>query len=145
MIIGEQPLFLRKTNKKGKPVGRPVLGEFIFDFSEPLDRASATNAANYQVGATSTRRVKKQIRRILHPITGFSVAYSVANDSVTLTFAGKQTFKTGGQITVIGSPPSGITGVSAPRWPGVKCSRSHRVAGVSPLSEREPAALLIGP
>jgi hypothetical protein len=60
----------------------------------------------------ATKRVKKQTRRILRPITSFSVAYSAANDLVTVTFAGKQTFRTGGQITVVGRLPSGITGVS---------------------------------
>ena len=91
VIIGEQPIFLRKTNKKGKPIGSPVLSGFVFDFSDPLNPSSAANPANYQVDTITTKRVKKQTRRILHPITSFSVAYGAANDSVTLTFAGKQT------------------------------------------------------
>ena len=33
VIRQEQPIFLRKTNKKGKPIGRPVLSGFLFDFS----------------------------------------------------------------------------------------------------------------
>ena len=110
IIIGEQPLFHRKTNKKGKPIGKPVLSGFVFDFSQPLNPSSAANSANYQVDTITTKRVKKQTRHILHPITSFSVAYSAANDSVTLTFAGKQTFRTGGQITVVGGSPSGVTG-----------------------------------
>ena len=119
-IIGEQPLFRRKTNKKGKPIGKPVLSGFLFDFSQALNPSSATNNANYQVDTVTTKRVKKQTRHILHPITSFSVAYSAANDSVTLTFAGKQTFRTGGQITVVGGPPSGITGVSGAALAGSK-------------------------
>jgi hypothetical protein len=112
VIIGEQPLFRRKTNKKGKPIGRPVLSGFVFDFSDPLNPSSATNGGNYQVDTITTKRVKKQTRRILHPITSFSVAYSAVSDSVTLTFPVQQTFKTGGQITVVAGPPSGVVGAS---------------------------------
>jgi hypothetical protein len=99
------------SGKVSKPIGRPVLSGCVFDFSAPLNPASATNNANYQVDTVTSKRIKKQSRHILHPITTFSVAYSAANDSATLTFAGKQTFRTGGQITVVGGPPSGITGV----------------------------------
>jgi hypothetical protein len=120
VIVGEQPLFHRNTNKKGKPIGPPVLSGFVFDFSEALIPATATNARNYQVDTITTKRVKKQTRRILNPMTGFSVAYNAANDSVTLTFAGKQTFRTGGQITVVGGPPSGVTGVSGAALAGRK-------------------------
>ena len=120
VIVSEQPLFHRKTNKKGKPVGSPVLSGFVFDFSDALNPSSATNGANYQVDTITTKRVKKQTRRILHPITSFSVAYSAATDSVTLTFSGKQTFRTGGQITVVGGPPAGVTGASGRRgWPAI--------------------------
>ena len=112
VIVSEQPLFHRKTNKKGKPIGRSVLSGFVFDFSDALNSSSATIEANYQVDTITTKRVKKQTRRILHPITSFSVAYSAATDSVTLTFTGKQTIRTGGQITVVGGPPAGVTGTS---------------------------------
>ncbi len=112
VIIGEQSLFRRKTNKKGRPIGKPFLTGFVFDFSEALNPSSATSNTNYLVDTIATKRVKKQTRRIVHPIMGFSVAYSLANDSVTLTFAGKQTFRTGGQITVVGGPPAGVTGLS---------------------------------
>ena len=61
----------------------------------------------------TTKRVRKQTGDILRPITSFSVAYSAATDSATLTFSGKETFRTGGQITVVGGPPAGVTGASA--------------------------------
>ncbi len=111
-IIREQPLFHRKTNKEGKAIGRSVLTGFVFDFSEALNPSRATIAANYQVDTVSTKRIKKQTRRILHPITGFAVAYSAATDSVTLTFTGKQAFRTGGQIEVLSGPSFGVTGKS---------------------------------
>ena len=109
-IVGEQPVFQRKTNKKGKQVGSPVLSGFTFDFSDALDLSSATNAANYQVDTITIKRVKKKALNTLHPITGFSVGYSGAGESVTLTFAGKQAFPTGGQITLVTGPSGGITG-----------------------------------
>jgi len=111
-IIGEQPVFHRKTHKKGKAVGGPVLAGFTFDFSAMLSRSSATSNGSYQVDSVSTKRVKKKVERILHPIRSFSVAYSPPGDSVTLTFAGKQTFPTGGQITVVSGPKGGVTGAS---------------------------------
>ena len=101
MIIGEQSLFLRKTNKKGRPVGKPVLAGFEFEFSSPLNPASATNSANYQVDNVTKKRVKKKVERILQPITRFNVSYS--NDAVTIVLAGRETFKTGGQITILNS------------------------------------------
>jgi hypothetical protein len=123
IITRELPLFHRNTNKKGKPIGMPVLSGFEFDFSQALNPSSATNNANFQIDTVATKRVKKQTQRILHPITGFSVAYSAANDSVTLTFAGKQTFKAGGQISVVGGPPSGVTGVSGVALAGSRVFR----------------------
>ena len=99
VIIGEQSLFLRKTNKKGRPVGQPVLTGFEFEFSSPLDPASATNAANYQVDNVTKKRVKKKVERILQPVTRFNVSYS--NDAVTIVLARRETFNTGGQITIL--------------------------------------------
>jgi hypothetical protein len=129
LIIREQPLFQRKTNKKGKPIGSPVLRGFLFDFSEALNPANATSKGNYQVDSVTIERVKKHTQRVFHPITGFSVAYTAANDSVTLTFTGNQTFRTGGQITVVGGPPSGVTGAS-----GVALSGSN-VFTISPRGQ----------
>ena len=106
MIISEQALIVRKTSKKGKPVGKPVLGGYVFDFSSALDPSSAANFGNYQVDNVVSKRVKKKVVSTLHPITSFNASYS--NDVVTIKFAGKQAFKTGGQITVL----SGVTGPS---------------------------------
>jgi hypothetical protein len=101
VIIGEQSVFLRKTNKKGRPVGKPVLAGFEFEFSSPLNPASATNSADYQVDNVTKKRVKKKVERILQPITKFNVSYS--NDAVTIVLARRETFKTGGQITILNS------------------------------------------
>jgi hypothetical protein len=112
VIIGEKAIFQRKRNKKGKPVGSPVLTGFEVDFSAPLNPASARNPVNYQLDTVTTKRVKKTVKRILHPITQFTVTYSAANDSVDLTLIGKQTFPTGGQLTIVSGPSGGVTGAS---------------------------------
>jgi hypothetical protein len=102
VVSGQQPVFHRKTNKKGKPVGKPVLTGFTFDFSDPLDPSAAANPANYRVDAITSKKVKRTVEPILHPIANFSVTYAAASDAVTITFQGKETFPTGGQITVLG-------------------------------------------
>ena len=111
-IVSSKTLFTRKVNKRGKPVGDQILSGFVFDFSSALDPSTATDIGNYQVDALTTKRVRKKVERILSPITNFKVSYTAATDSVTLTLASKQTFPTGGQITVVGGPSGGITSSS---------------------------------
>ncbi len=112
VVIAEQPVFQRKTNKKGKPVGSPVLAGFTLDFSVPLNSATAEDPANYQVDTVTTKKVKKSVKRVLHAITKFTVSYLAASDAVELAFAVKETFPTGGQITVVGGSSGGVTGAS---------------------------------
>ena len=59
----------------------------------------------------TTKRVKKVTKRVLHPITKYSTSYNASNNSITLKLRG-QTFKTGGQITVLGGVSRGVTGAS---------------------------------
>ena len=63
LIVGEKALFNRRTNKKGRPIGKPVLDGFVLDFSDPLNPTSATTRANYQLDTITTKRVKKQTKR----------------------------------------------------------------------------------
>jgi hypothetical protein len=107
-IIGEQPIFQRKLNKKGKPVGKPALTGYRLDFSTALNASAAANRANYEIATLTTKRVKKTVKRILHPIPNFTVSYSPTDHSVTLKLAGKQTFPTGGEIMVL----PGVTSAS---------------------------------
>ncbi len=111
-IVSERSLFLRKLNKKGKPIGKAVFSGFEFDFSGALNSASATTPSNFQVDTVTTKRVKKVTKRILHPITKFSTSYNSSNNSITLKLAPSQIFKTGGQITVLGGAAKGVTGAS---------------------------------
>ncbi len=112
VIIAEQAVFQRKTNKKGKPVGKAVLTGFDLTFSAPLTTASATNAVNFQLATITTKKVKNKLTTILHPITKFTVSYVAATDSVDLTLVGKQTFPTGGQLTIVNRPPGGVEGAT---------------------------------
>ena len=102
VVIGEQPIFQRKLNKKGKPIGKAVLSVFALDFSVPLNAASASNTANYQVDTVTTMRVKRKIETILHPIKNFTVSYVAASDAIQIKLGATETFPTGGQITVLG-------------------------------------------
>jgi hypothetical protein len=108
LVTGEQPLFHRKLNKKGKPTGKPVLSGFTVDFGVALNSTAASNAANYQVDTVTTKKVKKKKETILHPITNLTVSYLAASDAVEITLGANQTFPTGGQITVLG----GLTSAS---------------------------------
>jgi hypothetical protein len=108
LVIGEQSVFHRKLNRRGKPTGKAVLIGFTLDFSGPLSSADAANAANYQVDTVTTRRVKKKTQIIAHPITNFTVSYVTAADAVEISLGAAETFPTGGQITVL----SGLTTVS---------------------------------
>ena len=102
VVIGEQPLLVRKLNKKGKPIGKPVLSGFTLDLGVPLNAASASNAANYQVDTVTTKRVKKKIETILHPIKKFTVSYVAASNAIEIKLGATETFPTGGQLTVLG-------------------------------------------
>jgi hypothetical protein len=102
VVIGEQPLFQRERNKKGKPTGKAVQTGFTLDFGVPLNAAAASNAAKYQVATLTNKKVKKKKETTLHPITRFTVSYLAASDTVEIMLGAKETFPTGGQITVLG-------------------------------------------
>jgi hypothetical protein len=101
VVISEQPVFQRKLNKKGKPTGKEVLTGFTFDFNIPLSAATVSNPGNYELNTVTIKKAKKSLDRVLHPIKSFSVTYTPASDSVTLKLAGTESFKLGGQITVL--------------------------------------------
>jgi hypothetical protein len=106
MITAEQPVFERKTNKHGKPVGKSVLSGYRFEFSDALNGMAATDTAYYQIDNIITKagHKNKNAAPILNPITGFSLSYN--SDVVTILFTAPEKFKTGGQVTV----ESGVTG-----------------------------------
>ena len=104
----EQVVTARKTNKKGKPSGKPVFVGFTLDYSTAMNPSTAGLAANYEVDRAVTKRIKKKRITVLHPVN-FTAAYNQSTNSVTLTVKGKQPFAKGGQIKVIASPPNGVS------------------------------------
>jgi hypothetical protein len=110
-IIGEQILAARKTNKKGKPVGKPVFVGFALDFSAAMNPTTAGLAANYQVDSAVTKRVNRKNVTLLQPVN-FTVAYNPSTHVVALTMQGKPKFTKGGQIRVIATPPNGVSSAS---------------------------------
>ncbi len=105
-VLSEQAVFVRKLNKKGKPVGSAMLSGFKLDFNLPP--AAAANRADYALDVVKIVKVKKGTKRVLQPIKNFTVSYTPGSDSVTLELSGKQTFPSGGQLTVM----PGVTGAS---------------------------------
>ncbi len=110
-ITGEMVVMSQKKNKKGKPVGKPVLQGFTLDFSTAMNAATAGSAANYRMTATSTKHAKKKTIPPPTPVA-FTAAYNAATNSVMLTLAGKQAFAKGGQITVSYSAVTSASGDS---------------------------------
>jgi hypothetical protein len=109
-IIGESVLKLQKTNKKGKPVGKPAFAGFEIDFSAPMNPSTTGNSANYQVESTSIKRVKKKTGPVYKPVA-FRAAYHQTTDvnSVILTIKKAAPFAKGGRITIINTPPNGVS------------------------------------
>jgi hypothetical protein len=104
-IIGEQVVMMKK--KKGKP----AMEGFAIDYSTAMNPATAGLAANYQMTATSTKRVKKRTITVNTPVA-FTAAYNPATNSVTLTLLRKQAFAKGGKITINDAPPNGVSSAS---------------------------------
>ncbi len=99
VIIREQPLFA--STKKGGLIG------FSLTFNSALSSATGNNAGNFQLDTVTTKKVKRKVVTVLKRI-GFRVSYDAAHETVDIAMAGKQTFPTGGQLTV----ESGVTGVT---------------------------------
>ena len=100
----------QKKNNRGKPIGKPVLNGYQFTFNMAMN-SSITNVNNYQVQTYALVTVKTgekktmvlQLQRI-----GFSLNY-ISNNTVQVLLAGIQAFKYGGQITLVTTPPAGIS------------------------------------
>ncbi len=111
-IILEQVVTKQKTDKKGKPVGKPVIVGFALDFSTAMDRSTAGRAADYRVDSAVPNRAvpfgNTKRTTVLRPVR-FTAAYNQSTNSVTLTVKGKPTFAKGGQIKVIASAPDGVS------------------------------------
>ena len=113
-ISGEQVVKLPKKNKRGKAVGAPVLMGFTLDYGTSINPLAAGLTVDYQVTATTTKRVKKRIVTGSQPVA-VTASFNASSNSVTLSFHGKPPkFANGGQIKVIYTPSSGAGGPPLP-------------------------------
>ncbi len=107
-IIGEQAIFRRKTNKRGKPVGKPVLTGFTIEFSRPMG-ATAANSAFDQL--ENVRANAHGINSAAHmSAVGITVSYDASSNTATVGLAGKQSFPKGGVLMVSPSVASASGG-----------------------------------
>jgi streptogramin lyase len=109
-ITGATVVISQKHNKKGRPVGRPVLVGYQFNFNLPMN-GSINNSTNFTLAqyVQVTVRVGKKRKKVLQlqPL-GFSFNV-LSNTAVRLLLIGKPAFKLGGQITLVGTPPGGLS------------------------------------
>jgi hypothetical protein len=99
---------MQNKNKKGKSVGKRVLVGFTLDYSTAMNSQAAGLPANYQVTYNTTERVKKKRVPVSLPVD-VQPNYNPTTHIVTLTIVGKQSFAKGGQVTVIATPPGGVS------------------------------------
>ena len=119
-----------KHNKKGKPIGKPVV-EVALTFSTAMNPGSLDNAGNYQVSWASTKKVKKQVRTILHPIAVVSATTDATDTVVTLaTSAQSSKFAKGGQVSIVS--PSSVLGAASGSLGGTTVFTISPRAGESP-------------
>jgi hypothetical protein len=66
-----------------------------------MDPFSVTNTKNYQLDWVSTRRVKRKLETLLHPVSINSATYNASIDAVVLlTGTTRSTFAKGGQLSI---------------------------------------------
>ena len=120
-----------KHNKKGKPIGKPVV-ELVFTFSAAMNPGTINNPGDYQVAWASTKKVKKQVQTVFHPVAVLSATVDATNTMVTLvTSTMKTKFAKGGQVMIVS--PASILGADGEPLGGVtKFAISPRAAGISP-------------
>jgi hypothetical protein len=106
-IVKEQVIFTQKRNKKNKPVGKPVISGFSFQYSGSMGR-TARVAGNYEVEylVKAAKRNKAPVYRSIN----FAVSYDDSSNTVTLaTNVPQKEFAKGGEITIVGVSPDGVS------------------------------------
>ena len=88
-----------KTKKK-----KAAFSGFNIQFSAPMNLATVSQIANYQLEATT---IKKKVTRLVP--AKFSATYNQSTNTVTLTIIGKNPFAKGGQLTIVNSQPNGVS------------------------------------
>jgi streptogramin lyase len=101
VIIGEVPIFSRKLNHKGVPVGKATLTGFELIFSQPMG-GSGLNSGEYRVEKVVAKATRKKPQKVSN--VGFSVSYVSAN--TVMVGVKNQAFTLGGVLTVNGAVSS---------------------------------------
>jgi streptogramin lyase len=133
-IIAEQISAVHlRHNKKGRPIGQAV-EEIVLTFSTAMNSGAIGNAGNYQVGWTSTRKVKRKVQTSLHPMPVVSTTVAPSGTVVTLvTSATAKKFAKGGQLTIV-SPGSVQSAAGVSLGAPTVFTISPRAGGISPSS-----------
>ncbi len=120
-----------KHNKKGKPIGKPVV-EIVLTFSAAMNPGTISNPGAYQVAWASTKKIKKQVQTVYHPVAVLSATVDPTNTMVTLvTSTMKTKFAKGGQVLIV-SPASLLGSDGEPLGGITKFAISPRAGGISP-------------
>jgi hypothetical protein len=96
VVLGATIVMTPKTKKK-----KGAFSGFKIQFSIPMNQTSVMAAANYQLLATIKGTKAKSV--------GFTASYDSSTNSVTLKVSGKNPFAKGGTLTIVSSPPSGVS------------------------------------
>jgi hypothetical protein len=113
-ILGATVVMTPKTKKK-----KATFSGFNIQYSIPMNQTRVTSNANYLLMATVKGTKQKAV--------GFSATYNPSNNSVTLKVNGKNLFAKGGQLTILSSPPNGVSSAA-----GVYLSSSSLSFTISP-------------
>ena len=110
-IVKEQVIVSQKRNKKNKPVGKPVISGFSFQYNGSMSRSQTRVASNYAVEflvKAGTRRKAPVYRSI-----NFAVRYDDSSYTVTLAAnVPQKDLAKGGEITIVGVSPNGVSNTS---------------------------------
>jgi virginiamycin B lyase len=105
-VISSTSVLYTQPTRKGRPLGKPYLSGYQFNFSVAMNPNTAGNAGDYKVGTYVPVTVRSHGKRIrilqLQSVGISSVTFNPTTpNTVRLTLSGKQTFPHGGQITLL--------------------------------------------
>ncbi len=99
-IVAEQPVYQRRFNRRGRPVGKVTLSGFTLQFQGAPSASAVSDLSNYRVEMIAIRRAGHRRVRVLRPVAILAVMVPPATDSVIVELAGAPKFPNGGQLTV---------------------------------------------
>ena len=74
---------IRKMNKHGKSVGKPIFGGFSIQYDTAMNPSTAGLAGNYRVSSEVVKRVKKKTTTTFKPVN-VSVTYNPMTDTASV-------------------------------------------------------------